>query len=119
MSKNDFMGLGNSSGSFERNTLVITNAGKLTEIALSIRVPSNVTNVTATVWKINYAPGPLIAIPFATSLVATIPDGNVDICSFETGEVDVQPCDLISVRVNWLGGALSLGACAAVKLVES
>ena len=49
---NDYIGLGTSSPSFYRNTLVIPNDGKLTSITLNIRALTKNTNIISEVYRL-------------------------------------------------------------------
>ncbi len=106
----DYLGMGTSSASFTRNTLVVPVNCELTSIAFSIRALASNMGLTATVWKQTF-PG----APVPTTMSTTISDGSLFISSISSGSVLLQPGDLISVRLNWAtGGALVNGSTVTV-----
>lgn len=106
----DFIGQGNSSAGFTRNSLIVPAEGVITGIAFSVRENVPNTNIRATVWRQNG-----VGAPVATTLFAFIPDGETEICATASDGIMVETCDLIGVELRWdTGGALSNGATAAV-----
>ncbi len=116
--KMDFMGQGTSSSTFPRNSLILPGAGKLVALSFSIRNPAPNLGVQCLVWRqVGTGVG---GIPLPTALTAFIPNGNTQICAMGVASVDVDPCDLISVQLDWsVGGALSDGATAAVTFARA
>jgi len=103
---NDFIGLGNSSASYIRNTIVVPFACDTSFLVFNIRTLSN-KRYTATLW-VNGNASPLVAI---------IPEGISSRCAIGTNTVPLNACDLISVQVtyeNGDGGALQDGVCLSL-----
>jgi len=109
---NDFVGLGTSSSSYIRNTIVIPSPGQLQEVVFSIRGTSP-GSYTGTVY---ISTPPYTNNEVATTLAAYILDGNVQDCATGISSVAVNVCDLISFRFQRTGGgALAGGICAVIR----
>ena len=111
VSNNTFVGLGTSSSSFIRQTIIVPSACELRYIAFSIRenVPGT---YTATVWRQAVAVG---GLPAPTALSATIVNGSLSYTSIGSGAVPVNAGDLISVRISITGaGSLFNGVAVSV-----
>jgi hypothetical protein len=102
----DFVGLGNSSESFVRNTEVVVADTTASQLAFNIRHPTR-GSYTATLW-VNGEP---------SSLSAFIPNGYSDVAVLGTGSVELQALDVISIRITFgsrCDHELSRGAAATL-----
>jgi hypothetical protein len=106
VSRNNFIGCGNSSNDALRNTVVVCRECIARTIVFNIRKLASAVAYTATLW-VNGAP---------TGLTATIADGSVSIAAQGLGFVPLNPMDLITVQLtyNVPDGALAKGMCATV-----
>ena len=107
VNRNDFIGCGNSSSDYLRNTVVVPVGCQTNYLVFHIRQFSGGKQYTATLWK-NGSP---------TSLVAILPPGVSAQCTIGTGNVELNACDLLSVQItfdNGNTGALSDGCCATI-----
>lgn len=101
----NYLGLGTSSATFIRNTIVAPYNCQLSSITFSIRTNTAGTGISATVWVNN----------IATPLQAIIANGITTLFATGTGSVFVLQGDLISIRINTgSGGALTNGAAVSV-----
>jgi hypothetical protein len=98
---NDFIGLGNSSSSARRNTIIVPFNCKLEQFAFSIRELGNAVPYTATL----YVNGAI------TSVQAIIPDGSVNYSITTPISFNLSTLDLITIQITFQNGALSNGAC--------
>jgi hypothetical protein len=111
VSNNSFIGLGNSSNTFLRNTLVVPFNCTTDALAFNIRELAANTSYTAT----------LYVNDIATSLVATIPNGSTSLKIKTNGNIALGELDLISINItigSGNGGALSNGACVSLVVKE-
>jgi hypothetical protein len=104
VNSDDYIGLGNSSASYIRNTIVVPSTCVTSLLVFHLRQLSLGKRYTATLW-INGAP---------SSLVAVMPEGLSGQCVVASGSIQLSACDLISIRITYTnggGGALQDGAC--------
>ena len=108
ISNNDFIGLGNSSNSNLRNTIVAPYNCTANELIFSIRelASNNSYNATLSINNID------------TSLVATIVDGSVSFNSSQVGNISINKFDLISIKITFQNGSLSNGSCATLIITK-
>ena len=94
----NFVGLGNSSSNFARNTIVIPRDGTITDIIFNVRTEAIGTNQTATATVYKSACG---NSPTSTSLSVVVPGPTSTQPCFasNTGSVPVTAGELVSVRV--------------------
>lgn len=104
ISNNDFIGLGNSSNSIVRNTLIVGNKCKATNMAFSIRELSKSASYTATL----YVNGS------ATLFKAVIPDGSTSFSVNASENIQLNQLDIITIQISFDGGALNNGACVTL-----
>jgi len=104
VSRNDYIGLGNSSNNILRNTIVVGNRCLATTLVFSIRELANATPYTAT----------LFVNGIATVFDAVIPDGATSFSVSSNNSIQLNQLDLITIHITYSGGALSNGACATL-----
>ncbi len=122
---NDFFGLGTSSSSFSRNTVVIPQDAMITGLILNIR--NNDVDVNESVEaEIFIDRNCAFSPPTATGIVATITgpsdSSNPNCCGITFQTFSVQQCDLLSVqirRVNGNNAGFSTGVAATVLFTIS
>ncbi len=103
--RNDFIGCGNSSSDYLRNTIVVCRDCIASELAFSIRQLSSALPYTATLW-VDGAP---------SALSVTIADGSTARTAIASGNVALTAGNLISIQLTYPpNGALSGGACATL-----
>lgn len=114
---NDFLGLGTSSASFVRNTLVVPQDATLTGLVFNIRDNALPTGDTATA-EIYISTNCGFGAPVATGIIATIEGPNSsetpNCCAFAAASFAVEQCDLISVRITTGDGAFASGVAATI-----
>jgi hypothetical protein len=101
VTKNDFIGLGNSSNNSLRNTLVVPYKCLVHNIAFNIRKLADSVPYTVT----------LYVNDVDTSITAVIPDGSLDFKTLSTVSYQLNPLDLITFKIDFNAGALSDGVC--------
>ncbi len=113
ISNGDFVSVGTSSSSSIRNS-ILSHAGTAIKISFTVRENVNNTNIVATLWR-----APQGGVVAATALTATLANTTVtNYCATGVGNVVINECDQLSVRVTWAtGGALSNGLSAIVSIV--
>ena len=115
ISNNQYLGLGNASADFVRNTVVIPRDGELTRLAFSIRTEQLIgtETVTATVYISDCGLNPT-----PTALTATLngPSTTNGCYAVGTGSVQVNEGQLISVRITTNRGALQAGVAATIQI---
>ena len=95
ISSNSFVGLGWSSSSFVRNTIVIPFNGSITSLVFSIRQFA-ISTVSCEIFTSQSGSNPV-----STGLIATITFGNY--FALVTGNVPLNQGDLISVKITSTG----------------
>ncbi|WP_056473563.1 collagen-like protein [Bacillus sp. FJAT-25509] len=111
---NNFIGQGTSSSMFDRNTIVIPQAGVITGIIFSIRDNTLALGETATAEI--YISTNCAQTAMATGVIATVDGPNPPFCCgmSPAANLIVNPCDLISVRITTGDGAFPNGVAATV-----
>ena len=100
VSNKDFIGLGNSSNSNLRNTILIPYNCTVNSIAFSIRELANNIPYTATL----YVNG------FASSLQCIISDGSINYKVVNSTNLVLSQLDMVSMYITFNKGALNNGA---------
>ena len=113
----DFLGLGTSSASFIRNTIVVPQDSTITGLVFNIRDHTLGTGIVASA-EIFVSSDCGFDPPVATGIIAAVTGPNSDAspncCAFAVGDFNVEKCDLISVRVTTGGGAFANGVAATI-----
>ena len=104
VSTNNFIGIGNSSNSFLKNTLVIPFNCIVNEIVFSIRELSNNTSYTAIIYKNNVN----------TGIVAYISNGSISYNTSSICNLELNTFDLVSIKILFNADTLLNGACASL-----
>jgi hypothetical protein len=105
ISSGDYLGQGSASSIYLRNTLVVPVACTAVKIAFSIR---------KLVLDPNSYSATLLVNNVASSLTAVITDGSISLSIVSSGSVPLVALDLITVQINWTGGALNDGATVSI-----
>jgi len=116
---NNFVGLGTSSNSFIRNTVVVPQNATITGIVLNIRdepLTSTQTVSAEIIRSIN------CGISFAgTGIIATVTGPNnsatPNCCNFKAATLSVNQCDLLSVQITRTGSDAALEDGVAVTIL--
>ena len=109
VSNKDFIGLGNSSNSSLRNTILIPYNCTVNSIAFSIRELAKAVPYNATL----YVNG------FASSLTCTIPDGSLNYKVVSSTNLTLSQLDHVSIYITFNNGALNNGACITLLLTQN
>jgi len=106
LSSGNYIGQGTSSNDFFENSLVIPENANITTIAINCRQApsSSATDLTCTLYVNNTI----------TSLSTSITNVNVVLYSVSSGSTRVNAGDLVSVRINWKGGAFPKGVTSTI-----
>jgi hypothetical protein len=104
VSTNNFIGIGNSSKSFLKNTIVIPFNCIINEIFFSIRELSNNTSYSIIIYKNN----------INTGILAYIPNGSISYNTSLICNLELNTFDLISIKILFEADSLLNGACASL-----
>jgi len=104
VSTNNFIGIGNSSKSFLKNTMVIPFNCIINEIIFSIRELSSNTSYTIIIYKNN----------INTGIFACISNGSISYKTSLICNLELNTFDLISIKIIFDANTLLNGACASL-----
>ncbi|HBF64790.1 MAG TPA: hypothetical protein DDW34_02345 [Clostridium sp.] len=118
----DYLGLGNASADFARNTIVVPQNSTIVGLALNIRTEDlgEDDTVSAQIIRSTTCGDELIETGVIATVEGPSSEGDRSCCAFASADYDVSACDLLSVRITRTGhvGALD-GGVAATILINS
>ena len=120
IANNQYLGLGNASDDFERNTVVIPENSKIVGLAFNIRseVLGSDDTISAEIVRSTTCGDVLINTGITATITGPSSEGERKCCAFVTADYDISTCDLLSVRITRTGdqGALEAGASATILI---
>lgn len=120
IANNQYLGLGNASSDFTRNTIVVAQNSKIVGFSFSIRTEllSDEDTVSAEIIRSTTCGDVLIDTGIIATITGPSSEGARNCCIFVPADYDVLGCDLLSVRITRTGneGALEAGAAATILM---